>query len=85
MRAMDAAEVALAALVDIFATPGIFLISYNSVAPRMFGFGRINYWDAFVFMFGARAVWAPPTILEVVARLRTMRIIAAVNGERRLP
>jgi hypothetical protein len=79
---MDAVEVVVAALVDVFATLWMFLLSYNSVAPRMFGFTRIDYWNAFVLVFGARAVWAPPTLLEVVAQLRTKRMIAAVTGER---
>ncbi|GAQ90329.1 hypothetical protein KFL_006280040 [Klebsormidium nitens] len=55
--------------------PAIFLLSYNYVEPKMFHFGRIDYWDAFVFLWGACAVSGGPTIITVFKQVQVNRIL----------
>lgn len=79
---MNTVTILLSALSDIFAAPAVFLLSYNAVAPKMFGFGRLEYWDAFIFVMGARSIWGQPVTVHALQMLEVNRIIEATRPER---
>lgn len=77
----DLVTLFLAVGFDVFATPAMFLVSYNYVAPAMFGLVRIYYWQSFVLVWAVRLlIWKPAAAL-VTDRHEVDRIRAAVRSD----
>ena len=78
---IDVVSLLLAVGFDIFATPALFLVSYNYVAPAMFGLVRIYYWQSSVLVWAVRLLIWKPTAAQVADRREVNRIIAAIRSD----
>lgn len=79
---IDALIIFAAAGFDIFATPALFLVAYNHVAPAVFGLVKIDYWQSFVLVWAVRLLIGQPMALRAGDRREVDRIIAAIGADR---